>query len=77
MDRINLLEVVPVGKREKLLEERLKTHIIPIGKLRKSKPRKDGTKEERENNFLEFIEERAEEIQIEMEKICKLEFYKD
>ena len=54
------------------IADKLKTHIVPIGELLKSKPRRDSTREERESNFRDFIEERAKGIRSEIDKICKL-----
>ena len=54
------------------IADKLKTHIVPIDELLESKPRKDSTRKEREDNFQDFIEERAKEIRSEIDKICKL-----
>lgn len=74
MDRMKKAEDIPISRRQELLAGILGTHIIPINKLLESKPKKDADKKERENNFKEFIGERAEEIKLKIKEIYKLEF---
>ena len=67
--RIEKAGDIPVEKRLRRLAYKLETHIIPIDVLMKSKPRKDTTREEREDNFEEFIRQRAEKI---YKEICEI-----
>ena len=73
IERVKHAKDIPLEKRLTLLAGKLKTHIIPIEKLLESKPKKDSTAKERQDNFRDFVKHRAEEIHLEIQRVYSLE----